>query len=79
MNDAEPIWSRMEPESPCVRICVLHPAEDICVGCYRTRDEIAAWSTMTPAERRAVMQDLPRRAPRVSRRRGGRAARLENP
>ncbi|MFT4151679.1 MAG: DUF1289 domain-containing protein [Paracoccaceae bacterium] len=70
------IWRRDEIESPCVKICVLHPRERLCVGCLRTRDEIAEWSQMTPAERREIMIQLPGRRPRLTRRRGGRAARL---
>ena len=73
MSDAT--WSRDEPASPCVRICTIHPAEGLCVGCLRTMDEIARWSAMSAEERRAVLADLPGRAPRLSRRRGGRAAR----
>ncbi|SEN62938.1 DUF1289 domain-containing protein [Palleronia pelagia] len=63
-------------ESPCINICVIHPAERICTGCLRTIDEIAQWSRMTDDERRAVMADLPDRAPRLKKRRGGRAARM---
>ena len=70
------IWTRNEIESPCVKICVMHPEEGLCTGCYRTRDEIAAWSRLTPEARRAIMADLPSRAPRLKKRRGGRAARL---
>ncbi|KAB2882930.1 MAG: DUF1289 domain-containing protein, partial [Albidovulum sp.] len=33
------IWKRREIESPCVRVCVVHPAEGLCVGCYRSVDE----------------------------------------
>lgn len=80
MKDLEDgIWRRNEVESPCIRICTIHPAERICVGCYRTIDEIAAWSRMTPEARRAVMAELPARAPRLRQRRGGRAARLGGP
>lgn len=71
------IWKRKEVESPCVKICVVHPDERICTGCYRTIDEITRWSRMTPAERRAVIDALPARAPRLAKRRGGRAARLK--
>ena len=69
------IWRRDEIESPCVKLCMIHPEERICVGCKRTIDEIAAWSRMTPEARRQVMEDLPARAPRLARRRGGRAGR----
>ena len=69
------LWMRDEVESPCVKVCVVHPAERICVGCLRSIDEIARWSRMTPDERREIMLDLPDRAPRLRRRKGGRAAR----
>ena len=35
------VWKRDEIESPCVKICVLHPEARICLGCLRTADEIA--------------------------------------
>lgn len=72
---SDDVWRREEIESPCVKICVIHPQERICAGCYRTIDEITAWARMTPEGRRAVMADLPERALRLKRRRGGRAAR----
>ena len=71
------VWRRDPVESPCVKVCVLHPQTGLCIGCYRTAAEIAAWSTMTPEARRAVMAELPSRAPLVrGTRRGGRAGRL---
>ncbi len=76
MTDA-PLWTRAEIESPCVRVCMIHPGSGLCVGCLRTGAEIAGWSAMTPAARRAIMDALPARAPlltaegaRPSRRRG---------
>lgn len=75
MND-NTVWTRNEIESPCVRICVVHPEARICTGCYRTMDEIARWSKMSHEERRDVMTTLPDRAPMLAKRRGGRAARL---
>ena len=70
------VWTRNEVESPCVRICVVHPEARICTGCYRTMDEIARWSKLSSDERRDIMAALPDRAPMLSKRRGGRAARL---
>ncbi|AUH35376.1 DUF1289 domain-containing protein [Paracoccus tegillarcae] len=75
MNEAIPVWTRMEPQSPCVNICVMHPQEGICVGCYRTLSEIAGWAGMTAAARQAVLDELPERKPRLKKRRGGRAGR----
>ena len=76
MAETDDIWKREEVESPCVKICVVHPATRLCTGCYRYIDEIGAWGRMTPEERRAVMADLPSRAGLLTKRRGGRAARL---
>jgi len=69
------VWRRDEVESPCVKICQIHPGERICVGCLRSIEEIGTWSLMSAEERRAVLADLPSRAGRVKRRRGGRRAR----
>lgn len=70
------VWKRDEVQSPCVKLCVVHPEERICVGCYRSIDEISAWSRLTPDERRTIMAELPTRAPRLQKRRGGRMARV---
>lgn len=47
--------------SPCVRICVVDPERQVCRGCHRTLDEIAAWRGMDEAGRRAVLAELPAR------------------
>lgn len=70
------VWKRNEVDSPCVKLCTIHPSERICTGCLRTIDEIVAWSSMTPDTRRTIMAELPDRAPRLRQRRGGRGARL---
>lgn len=69
------IWKRDEIESPCVKICVIHPEARICVGCRRSIEEIGRWSAMTPDERRSIMADLPGRAALLAKRRGGRLGR----
>ncbi len=75
----EDVWKRDEIDSPCIRICVLHPTAGICSGCYRTADEITRWSVMGAEERAAITAALPDRAPRLYKRRDGRAARLQAP
>ncbi|PRX37951.1 hypothetical protein SAMN05216257_10579 [Meinhardsimonia xiamenensis] len=70
---SDDIWRRDEVESPCVKVCVIHPEARLCVGCLRSIEEIARWSAMTPDERRQVIGELPARAGRIARRRGGRA------
>jgi predicted Fe-S protein YdhL (DUF1289 family) len=48
-------------KSPCVKVCQMDPARDLCLGCRRTLDEIARWAGMTEAEREAIMAELPAR------------------
>ncbi len=78
MNEqsSDRVWKRDEVESPCVKVCVIHPETRLCTGCLRSIDEIAAWSRFSPEDRRAIMAELPARAPLLKQRRGGRAARL---
>jgi uncharacterized protein len=47
--------------SPCIAVCAMDEASGWCRGCHRTIAEIAAWATMSEAERRAVMRLLPAR------------------
>ena len=65
---SDEIWRRDEIDSPCQKICMMHPQADICIGCNRTRDEITRWSTMTPEARKTIMAALPSRAPKPTRR-----------
>ena len=70
------VWKRDEIDSPCIKICVIHPASRLCTGCLRTIDEFGSWSRMTADARRAVMEELPNSSGQITQRRGGRAARL---
>ncbi len=73
---SDDVWKRDEIRSPCVKVCVIHSEARICAGCMRTVEEIRDWSRMSGEERERIMAELPGRAPRLARRRGGRAARL---
>ena len=67
-------WRRDEPQSPCKGLCILHAQENICIGCLRSGDEIAAWGGMSAEDRRALLAKLPARKAQIApRRRGGRA------
>lgn len=66
-------------ETPCVKICVIEPETGFCIGCGRTRGEIAAWIDMTPDDRHKVVETLPERVATLTQRktrRGGRAGRI---
>jgi uncharacterized protein len=51
----------MSQETPCISVCQIDPRTQLCFGCGRTLPEIARWSVMDSAERRAVMAQLPAR------------------
>ncbi len=51
--------------SPCISICALD-AEDICVGCYRSGQEITRWSVADNTERRAILASAAERARAVN-------------
>ena len=50
--------------TPCVSICEMDVHTGFCRGCFRTLDEIAAWSVLGHDARRAVMAELPARRAR---------------
>ena len=72
------IWRREEIESPCIKVCVLHPEAKICLGCHRTGEEITRWSRLSRDQRRTIMEDLPARKSLLPGRRGGRKTRRSN-
>jgi len=45
-------------ESPCKLICQLDLKTSLCLGCGRSREEIARWTRLTDAQRRSIMQEL---------------------
>ncbi|MBU3725603.1 MAG: DUF1289 domain-containing protein [Burkholderiaceae bacterium] len=48
--------------SPCISVCKISQATGLCLGCYRSLDEIAAWSEMNDAQRKGIMDQLSARA-----------------
>jgi predicted Fe-S protein YdhL (DUF1289 family) len=44
--------------SPCISVCRMTPERSRCEGCWRTLDEIRAWSTADGAQRRAIWARL---------------------
>ena len=47
-------------KSPCVSICCLDD-DDICLGCFRSCDEICKWGAMSNDERKDVMKKVAER------------------
>jgi predicted Fe-S protein YdhL (DUF1289 family) len=59
MADDPPVRNRISDiapvPSPCIGVCVLD-AQQICIGCHRTIDEIIRWTSMSEEERRAIVR-----------------------
>ncbi|HEY3796860.1 MAG TPA: DUF1289 domain-containing protein [Caulobacteraceae bacterium] len=51
--------------TPCRNICVVDGESHLCLGCYRSLPEIAAWGALSDAERDAVMAELPDRRAQI--------------
>ncbi len=50
---AEPV--DQQDDSPCVHVCLMDYAQDLCVGCHRTLDEITYWATYPSARKKEVL------------------------
>lgn len=47
--------------SPCIKVCFVDPKAQICVGCFRTLDELGRWTSMSDSERALVGSRLDER------------------
>lgn len=55
MSDAE-----NDVQSPCIRNCCLNE-NDICLGCFRSIDEICLWSQTDEQTRRQILLNAEQR------------------
>ena len=44
--------------SPCISVCRMDAQGELCLGCLRTLDEIAAWGRMGDADKREVWAQI---------------------
>lgn len=51
-----------EVASPCVAICQMDAAGQLCTGCLRTLDEIMAWGSLDAPGKQAVWALIAQRA-----------------
>ncbi len=47
--------------SPCINICKMDAPSGLCVGCFRTIDEITVWSRSDDACRLEILAAVARR------------------
>jgi predicted Fe-S protein YdhL (DUF1289 family) len=51
--------------TPCVLVCTLDDESGLCLGCFRSLEEIAGWRRFSDARRAALMAALPQRRSRI--------------
>lgn len=51
--------------TPCVKVCIVDGASSLCLGCYRTLEEIGGWAALTDDQRATIMADLPARRDQI--------------
>jgi len=47
--------------SPCIGLCRIDIRTGYCVGCKRTKTEVAQWLNITDTERETIIKDLKNR------------------
>jgi predicted Fe-S protein YdhL (DUF1289 family) len=47
--------------SPCVSVCVMDPRTEMCMGCWRSLEEIGAWSRLPDEDKRQVWHRIQQR------------------
>jgi predicted Fe-S protein YdhL (DUF1289 family) len=52
--------------SPCTDVCKFDRKVGVCVGCFRTTDEIRQWRTFTDHRRHQIMAERRRREERLA-------------
>jgi len=53
--------------SPCISVCKADEELGVCIGCYRTPDEVASWKTSSEASQYEILKDLPLRRKKILR------------
>lgn len=48
--------------SPCIGLCRLD-AQKVCIGCFRTIDEISRWGLLSSDEQRRILRQIALRQP----------------
>jgi predicted Fe-S protein YdhL (DUF1289 family) len=56
-------------ETPCIKVCTMDAAFGVCIGCGRTLDEIARWSSLSEVDRHRIALALPDRLAQIQARR----------
>ena len=44
----------LEVESPCISVCQIDELSGLCIGCYRTIEEIQGWWELDNVQKQAI-------------------------
>ena len=55
MDDSQ---TQVKLVSPCISVCQMDAEKGLCLGCFRTRREIAAWPSMSVDEQSVLLSEL---------------------
>lgn len=58
---AQTLATEAEAPSPCISICRMSASSGLCEGCFRTGDEIAAWSRASDDSKRSLWKIIEQR------------------
>ncbi|MDE2440886.1 MAG: DUF1289 domain-containing protein [Betaproteobacteria bacterium] len=47
--------------SPCINVCKMDARSGLCIGCFRTLDEITAWSRSDDITRNEILATVAQR------------------
>jgi len=55
------ITAQTDIQSPCISVCRMSDSTGLCMGCFRTGDEIASWSSAGDGGKRGIWKLIEQR------------------
>jgi uncharacterized protein len=52
-------------ESPCISVCAMDEMSGLCLGCYRTLEEIQGWWDLDNTQKSKIVDEASQRASAV--------------
>lgn len=63
----EPPFTLSPPiQSPCNKVCTVDGDSGLCIGCFRSIEEVATWAVISPAQRKDIMRTLRAREAQIA-------------
>ena len=47
----------MSVESPCINVCKIDESKTLCIGCFRTLDEIGEWRLASESRQQQILNN----------------------